>query len=83
MKEYWVYVIISRVKKYRYIGISDMPERRIFHHNSGYNKTTKPYIPFEQILLEKYKSRKDARDRERYLKSGSGREYLNQLHATP
>ena len=66
-------------KSYIYIGISDNPLRRIEQHNKGYNRTTKPYIPFKIILLEKYKNRKEARKREIYLKSGTGKEYLKNL----
>jgi putative endonuclease len=43
------------------------------HHN-GYNKSTKPYRPFKLILTEKFETRSAARTREKYLKSGSGKE---------
>jgi len=59
------------------VGISDNPIRRINQHNKGYNKTTKPYIPFEILTIEKYSNRIEARNREIFLKSGSGREYLD------
>ena len=77
--EYFVYVIRSRIIKYRYVGISNNPKRRIDSHNKGYNRTTKPYIPFDTILIEGFSTREKAREREKYLKSGEGREYLNLL----
>lgn len=76
---YYVYSISSVKKSYIYVGMSDNPLRRIEQHNKGYNRTTKPYIPFKIILLEKYKSRNEAREREIYLKSGTGKEYLKSL----
>ena len=49
-------------------------ERRIKEHNLGYNKTTKAYKPF--LLI--YKGKK-ARGREKYLKSGIGKEFLKSI----
>ena len=48
--------------------------RRLDEHNNGYNKPTKPYRPFKLILTEKFETRSAARTREKYLKSGSGKE---------
>jgi putative endonuclease len=76
---YFTYAIKSLNKNYIYIGISDNPQRRINQHNKGYNKTTKPYKPFKILLKEKYNNRKDARKKEKYLKSGCGKEYLKRL----
>jgi len=76
---YSVYVISSINSKYRYVGISDNPSRRIEHHNKGYNRTTKPYAPFKLLLIEEFPSRPDARKREKQLKSGCGREFLDEL----
>ena len=76
---YYVYAIKSLKKKYVYIGISDDPNRRISQHNKGYNRTTKPYTPFGVIVIEKFDSREAARKREKFLKSGIGREYLKKL----
>ena len=48
-------------------------------HQTGKNKTTKPYRPFELILIEEYKTREEARKREKYLKSGIGKEFLKAI----
>jgi putative endonuclease len=66
-------------RNYIYVGITNNLERRISDHNSGYNKLTKPYRPFELILVEEYNSRKEARAREKYLKSGQGKEFLKKI----
>ena len=52
--------------------------KRIAEHNSGKTKSTKGYIPWELFFFEKHKTRKDAREREKYLKSGSGKESIKQ-----
>lgn len=76
---YYTYAIKSTKKNYIYVGISDNPERRIKQHKLGYNKTTSPYKPFKALLIEKFINRKDARTKEKYLKSGCGKEYLKTL----
>jgi putative endonuclease len=76
---YYTYAIKSLIRNYIYAGISNNPEIRIKQHNSGYNKTTKPYKPFKVLLIEKHNDRTGARKREKYLKSGCGKEFLKNL----
>lgn len=73
---FFVYVIHSQVKEYKYTGLTNNLVRRISEHNLGYNKSTCPFKPFKLIYYEICKSRKEARIREKYLKSGSGREFI-------
>ncbi len=44
-----------------------------------HNRTTKPYAPFKLVLKESFPDRTKARAREKYLKSGIGKEYLKML----
>ncbi len=76
---YYVYVIYSLHRTYIYVGLTSNVSRRISDHNSGYNKTTKPYSPFNILLTEAFPNRPEARIREKYLKSGIGKEYLKEL----
>ena len=76
---YYVYAISSKCKNYIYVGLTDNINRRINQHNSGKSKTTKPYAPFDLIYSEKLETRSEARMREKYLKSGSGKELLKTL----
>ncbi|SOC79610.1 putative endonuclease [Salinimicrobium sediminis] len=76
---YYVYAISSLSRTYIYVGLTDNHERRIKQHNSGLNKTTKPYLPFKVIYLEEFQDRPSARKREKYLKSGIGKEFLKNL----
>jgi len=76
---YYVYAISSVFRRYIYIGISDNLTRRINQHQLGYNRTTKPYRPFKLIYSEEVKDRKQARIREKSLKTSSGRARLKLL----
>jgi len=76
---YYVYAIKSIAKKYIYVGLTNNPERRIAQHNCKKERTTRSYAPFNTIRIEQYETRLEARKREKYLKSGSGKEYLKSL----
>jgi len=73
---YFVYAIKSVNRNYIYAGLTNDIERRVAEHNAGKNKTTKPYRPFKLIYSESFSTRVEARKKEKYLKSGIGKEYL-------
>ncbi len=52
---------------------------RLLRHNGGRERTTKPYMPFELIYQEECVNRIQARKREKYWKSGVGKEQLRKL----
>ena len=54
-------------------------DRRLKEHNEGKNRSTKGFAPFEVVHVEKFEERTEARKREKYLKSGTGREYLDDI----
>ncbi len=74
-----VYVIKSKARNYIYVGQTNDLDRRLFDHNNGYNKTTKPYCPFELIYTESVENRTIAREREKFLKSTSGKRFINDI----
>lgn len=70
-----LYVISSEVRKYRYIGITNNLDRRLSQHSHS----KKAYTPFRLLLTETYADYRAARVREKFLKSGQGRRYLDSL----
>jgi putative endonuclease len=76
MQFFYVYILHNKVKNFIYIGYSENIKQRIEEHNSGYSKSTKPYLPLELIHYEAYKNMKDAKRREMYLKTNKGRTTL-------
>jgi putative endonuclease len=51
-------------------------ERRIQEHNNGENRSTIAYVPFVLLYSEIVPDRISARQREKYLKSGIGKEFF-------
>ncbi len=76
---YYVYALSSEIRNYIYVGLSSDLEKRIHAHNSGYERTTKPYRPFKLIYKEEFSTRVEAREREKYFKSTTGKNYLRGL----
>ncbi len=72
---FFVYVLYSDGFDKYYVGLSENVDKRLKEHNEGQNKSTKPYIPWRVVHLEEYKTRNEARTREKYLKSASGRRW--------
>ncbi|MGI9550314.1 MAG: GIY-YIG nuclease family protein [Aurantibacter sp.] len=64
---------------YIYVGMSKDVEASVARHNAGRERTTRPYVPFELIYSEEHENRKVARSREKYWKSGVGKEKLRKL----
>src|SRR5689334_7001660 len=71
-----VYVIRSDKDGRFYVGMSSDLERRIKEHNAGKTFSTKGYRPWKLFFVEKYLSRDEARSREKFLKGGSGKEFI-------
>jgi putative endonuclease len=75
----FVYVIRSSKDGRFYVGLTDNVERRVFQHNSGKAKSTKGYVPWTLLFFEEFKTRVEARKREKFLKAGSGKEYIKHI----
>ena len=76
---FFVYAISSTKRKYIYVGLTSNLEDRIHRHNSGYERTTKPYLPFNIIYTKTFLTRIEAREYEKYLKTTSGKRFLYSL----
>ncbi len=72
------YALRSRKDHGLYIGLTSNLERRLEEHNRGYNRSTRPRAPFDLIYVKACGSRSEAREKEKFLKSGQGREFLKQ-----
>lgn len=71
-----VYVLSGKTGK-RYVGITNNLDRRLNVHRRKESKGSQVIGEFELVLTEEFSDYKDAREREKFLKSGVGRKYLD------
>lgn len=76
---YYVYILQSLIDKGLYIGFTSDLKTRLIRHSSGKVFSTKLRRPFRLIHYEYFISKKDAKSREVFLKSGYGRDQLKQF----
>ncbi|MDD8017635.1 MAG: GIY-YIG nuclease family protein [Bacteroidota bacterium] len=77
---YSVYVLYSPTFHQVYTGQTQNVILRLNRHNKRLVLSTKRYCPWELVYTEEYKTRSEAMKREKFLKSGKGRDYLRSLH---
>ena len=78
-----VYVLHSQNFNRTYTGLTNNLKRRLKEHNSKQNRTTKAYIPWKVVHKEEFETRIEAREREKYLKSGIGRDFIKSIIKAP
>src|SRR5271170_3118643 len=71
---YFVYVLENTATKRHYTGFTTDLTQRVGQHNSGVTKSTKNRGQWVPLYSEEYTTRSEAMRRERFLKSGQGRE---------
>jgi len=78
---FYVYVLESAKDNEFYIGFTNNLRKRLLKHNSGKIFSTKSRRPLKLIYTEVCLNEKDARQREKYLKTGIGYRFIRQrLH---
>jgi len=75
---WYVYIIESEKDGVHYIGMSQDVTHRLKEHNAGKNHFTKGHIPWKIIYTEEHNTALQAREREKYFKSGAGRRYIKE-----
>jgi putative endonuclease len=73
---HYVYVLRSLKDGRLYTGYTSDIRARIAAHNAGKVRSTRGRRPLRLIYYEAYLSAKDARSRELFLKSGSGKRFI-------
>ena len=79
MATFFVYVLRSLKDLKLCIGITSNLAARARKHEQGGVPSTRHRRPLELVYWEKVGSRVEARRREKYLKSGPGHAFLNQV----
>ncbi len=76
---YKVYVLRSKINGHLYKGVTNNLERRLKEHNTGKTIYTRKFKPWDLVYYEEFDTFEEARDREKFLKSGMGREFLTHI----
>ncbi|HTO38600.1 MAG TPA: GIY-YIG nuclease family protein [Brumimicrobium sp.] len=79
---YWVYILQSEKDNSFYIGQTSSIEGRLLEHNQGISRYTSRKIPWKIVYTEEYSSRKEAMQREQFLKKQRNRDFYNRLIAS-
>ncbi len=76
---FYCYVLQSQKTGRRYVGSRENLAERIRRDNAGDSKATKHGVPWVLLYSETFPIRSEAAQRERYYKSGRGRDELDKL----
>jgi putative endonuclease len=72
----YVYILKSLKDDKLYTGFTDNIKKRLLKHNLGKVFSTKSRRPLRIIYLEMCLDKKDAQNREKYLKTGAGKIFI-------
>jgi len=73
---FYNYVLQSIKNKKLYVGYTTDLRKRLKEHNQGLNQSTKPCHPWILIYYEACLNERDAKRREKYLKTTQGQRLL-------
>lgn len=74
---WYTYVLKSKKDGDLYIGMTNDLKKRVDKHNSGEVESTKFRTPFELIYYEAHHNKNDVAKREKFLKTGWGRNWIS------
>jgi len=72
---YYAYILLSSKSHTFYFGSTNNLRQRVKMHNAGEVFATKPGRPWTLTWYGSFETEREARDFERYLKSGSGKAF--------
>jgi len=76
---WYVYILISKKDKKLYIGCTNDLRQRIKLHNEGKVTATKFRRPLALVYYEAYFDKREAFTREKWLKTGWGRNHIKKI----
>jgi len=80
MQSYYVYILYSVPFDKTYVGYSSDIEGRLSAHNHSQNKGfTKRFQPWIIVYHETFQAKAEAMSREKFFKSGKGRELISKI----
>lgn len=75
---YYSYALRSLKNGIIYKGSTENIDKRLVTHNKGMVNFTSKHMPWELILFEEFETRSEAMKREKWYKTGVGREWIKE-----
>ena len=79
---YTVYILKSESIDRYYVGYTNDLERRLTEHNRKKGKYTDSGIPWKLVHSEIYSSKKEAMEREKFIKRQKSRDFIKSLFSS-
>jgi putative endonuclease len=76
---YHVYILLNEAKNRTYTGVTDDINKRLVLHNASRVKASRPYRPYSIIHTESFETLKEARQKEKFYKSTTGRRRIKEM----
>lgn len=76
---YYLYILLNEAGTRTYTGVSNNVAKRLTEHNEGRVKSARPYRPYRVIHMDAFLTLSDARKKERFYKSTTGRRRLKDI----
>ncbi len=76
---YYAYVLKSEINGHFYKGSTENLYRRVQEHNDGIVTYTSKFRPWKLVYFETFQNRGEAMKREKFFKSGKGREFIKTI----
>jgi len=76
---FYTYVLRSLKKNILYKGSTENLNQRLEQHNNGLVTFTSKFKPWKLVYHETFTTRAEAMAREKFFKSGKGREWLKNV----
>jgi len=76
---YSVYILLNKSKTRTYTGVATDVDKRLKRHNDGNVPASRPYRPYDVIHIETYATLEEARQKEYFYKSTTGRRKLREI----
>lgn len=74
-----VYILLNDAKTRTYTGVADDVNKRLAKHNAGKIASSRPYRPYKIIHTESFATLSEARQKEKFYKSTTGRRRLREM----
>lgn len=76
---FYVYILQSKIDNELYVGCTSDLRKRMEYHNSGAVFSTRLKKPYRLIHYESFLNKKDSFVREKWLKTGWGRNQIKKM----